>query len=147
MTIIEILNCIKRHWDMTISLCAIFGIAVDVTPYIKFNPIRWALSKIGKLLNSELLMEIDKIKSENKRIEEENDQRRIKDLRFKILDFSNSLKKRERDIEEFDIIYELHDEYGVLLKKYQLENGKVSRAMRCIDLYYNQTQIQDISTD
>lgn len=60
----------------------------------------------------------------------------MKDIRSRILDFSNSLGKRERDIEEFEEIFELDDEYISLLNRCCMNNGRTDRAMGNIKRYY-----------
>lgn len=122
-------------------ICSIFGIAIDVSPWIKFNPIRWCFSQIGKLLNGarfdEIKTEMHQLKEEVRQNRYEQDQSRIKDIRSRILDFSNSLNKRERDLEEFEEIFDLDEEYINLLNKYNEQNGRTSRAMGNIKHFYN----------
>ena len=61
-------------------------------------------------------------------------------MRSKILDFSNSLSQSERDKEDYDFIYSLHEEYEELLEKHGLTNGKMERAMKNIDRHYEERE-------
>lgn len=133
--------------DLISSLVWIFGIcgiAVDLTPWIRINPVRWLFTQLGKLLNGELYKRFDKLENDIYQLKEEVkqnrndlDQNRIKDLRSRILDFSNSLAKRERDLEEFEEIFDIDLEYIELLEKNQMKNGRTSRAIENIRRYYD----------
>lgn len=127
-----------------IWLFSLFGVAVDFTPWIKFNPIRWCLRQLGTLLTGDLSEKIDQLDSEVKRNRHDQDQNRIKDLRLRILDFSNSLSERERDIEEFEEIFDADDEYLGLLNKYSLKNGRTDRAMQNISNHYEKLMTQNL---
>lgn len=123
-----------------IWICGPFGIAIDVAPWIKFNPVRWCFNQLGRMLNGarfdELKNNIDQLQNEVKQNRLDQDKTRIKDIRSRILDFSNSLAKRERDIEEFEEIFDLDDEYIELLERYEMKNGRTDRAMDNIRRYY-----------
>lgn len=93
---------------------------------------------IGKVSNIESNLDDMNIKLQD--VDRKIDLNRIKEIRWKILDFSNSLINRKRDREEYENIYKIHDEYLELLEKYGMTNGKVDRAMRNIDHRY---QIQE----
>lgn len=124
-----------------IYICGIFGIAIDITPWIKFNPIRWFFSQIGRLLNGErfdrLENEITQLKTEVKQNRYDQDQTRIKEIRKTILDFANSIPRRDRDMDEINEIFDLDQEYLILLKKYKMENGRTDRAMEKIRKYHD----------
>lgn len=125
--------------EIMVDICwllSLLGIAIDFTPWIKINPIRWCLGQLGKLLTGELSGKIDQLEEEVRQNRFDQDQNRIKDLRLRILDFSNSLAKRERDIEEFEEIFDADEEYLNLLKKYGLKNGRTDRAIRNIKKHY-----------
>lgn len=138
MTITEAIAYVKENVSYMIMIFSIFGIAVDMTPWIKINPVRWCFRQIGRLLNGDLLTKIDEMDKKIKATQEESDKRRIKDVRYKILDFSNSLSKRQRDKEEFEELMDLHIEYTKLIEKYAMENGRVDRAMKNIEYHYEQ---------
>lgn len=118
-------------------IMGLFGIAIDATPNIKIRPIRWLLSKLGHLLNADLYKRLDELEIKVDKNLYDQEQKRIKDIRSKILDFSNSLAKRERDIEEYEEIFDLDEEYIKLLGKYNMTNGRTTRAMQNIKRHYD----------
>lgn len=138
MTFTEVITHVRENASYIIMIFGIFGIAIDMTPWIRINPVRRFFRQIGKLLNGDLLAKIDDMDEKIKATQEESDKRRIKDVRYKILDFSNSLSKRQRDKEEFEELMDLHIEYIKLIEKYEMENGRVDRAMKNIEYHYEQ---------
>lgn len=130
----------KEMIRQIIWICSLFGLAIDMTPWIKVNPVRWCFNQLGRMLNGarfdELKNDINQLQEEVKQNRFDQDKTRIKDIRSRILDFSNSLAKRERDIEEFDEIFDLDDEYIDLLKRYEMKNGRTDRAMKNIRKHY-----------
>ena len=130
----------KETISHIIWLCGLFGIAIDINPWVKVNPVRWCFNQLGRMLNGarfdELKNNISQIQEEVKQNRLDQDKTRIKDIRSRILDFSNSLAKRERDIEEFEEIFDLDDEYIELLKRHEMKNGRTDRAMDNIRKYY-----------
>lgn len=132
---------------------------IQISP-LKINPWTWikkllssALNYIGRELTKDLSDRIDEIEkttkeldkkidqtnSQVKQLDDKIDQNRIKEIRGKILDFSHSLDNgnTDRDKEDFDFIYKIHEEYENLLKLHNLKNGKTDRAMSNIDYNYN----------
>lgn len=123
---------------------SVLGIGIDLNPKIKVNPIRWCLAQIGKMLNADVNTRLDKMETNISNLSKtvgddryNQDQTRIKDIRSRILDFSNSLAKRERDLDEFEDIMDLDIEYVDLLKKYGMKNGRTTRAMENIRNHYD----------
>ena len=89
--------------------------------------------KHTKDISEQVLMLSNKV-NENRK---ESDLTRIKEIRSRILDFANSLPKRERSIDEIEEIFDLHDEYERLLEKYDQTNGRTTRAMEVVEIYYD----------
>lgn len=133
-----------------IYICGILGIAIDLTPWVKINPIRWLFAQIGRLLNGErfdkLENEITQLKTDVKQNRYDQDMTRIKDIRKTILDFANSIPARMRDLDEIDEILELDKEYLDLLKKYKMDNGRTDRAMTKIQKYRNKLMDQEMQS-
>lgn len=133
-----------------IYICGILGIAIDLTPWVKINPIRWLFAQIGRLLNGErfdkLENEITQLKTDVKQNRYDQDMTRIKDIRKTILDFANSIPARMRDLDEIDEILELDKEYLDLLKKYYMNNGRTDRAMTKIQKYRNKLMDQEMQS-
>ena len=61
----------------------------------------------------------------------------IQSIRWDILDFSNQLRHGRRDIESFEHIFQIYEQYEHLLEKYHMENGRVTRAMDYITKKYH----------
>ena len=80
---------------------------------------------------------VDEMKTDISQIRRENDNRRIKEIRRHILDFSKGLKDYPPSREDCEAIFEEHDEYAFLLKRWDKHNGIVSRAMEEIENYYH----------
>ena len=83
---------------------------------------------------SEQVLKLSNKVNENRK---EADLTRIKEIRSRILDFANTLPKSERSIDELEEIFDLHDEYEVLLEKYNQTNGRTTRAMEVVETYYD----------
>lgn len=83
---------------------------------------------------SEQVLKLSNKVNENRK---ESDLTRIKEIRSRILDFANTLPKSERSIDELEEIFDLHDEYEVLLEKYNQTNGRTTRAMEVVETYYD----------
>ena len=89
--------------------------------------------KQTKDISEQVLILSNKV-NENRK---EADLTRIKEIRSRILDFANTLPKSERSIDELEEIFDLHDEYEVLLEKYNQTNGRTTRAMEVVETYYD----------
>jgi len=131
---------------------------VEIAP-IKINPLSWIRNKlkcfvryIGGLFNSELKNDFnnkfDEVNEQIKGLEEQinniedvHDRDRIKDIRWTILDFANSEPKKNHDREDFDHIFDIHEDYKVLIKKHKLDNGKVDRAMNKVQKIYDERDL------
>lgn len=80
---------------------------------------------------------VEEMKEDIRQIRKENDNRRIKEIRRHILDFSKELKEYPPSREDCEAIFEEHDEYTFLLNRWDKHNGIVSRAMEEIEGYYH----------
>lgn len=135
---------------ITIIVCTCFEIAP-----IKFNPFTLLLNLFTKILNwvgnqmmSPALEKFDKrFDDMDKRLDEvekdiknekiEDDMTRIKDIRWHILNFAESLKLNEASKEQYEhVLYDLHPEYEMLLEKYDQTNGMVTNAINFIETKY-----------
>ena len=87
-----------------LAIAAALGIVVDLTPGIKFQPVRWAIKKLGDLLNHDIKEKIEKI-------ETELEEHKLESQRYEILDFANScMNHRRHTKEEFDHIIKVQNE-------------------------------------
>ena len=146
MTLVIILSVIKFCYELIDGILSRFGITTKRT--LKKQEIDTRIAKLEEHSNetytqmNEIISGISDIKSSLVYVEEENDMRRIKDLKSEILAFSRSIKRFEADgmaddftEEDFDRIFEAYREYEDLLLKHGMENGKTTRAMNNINKY------------
>ena len=113
-----------------LALAAALGIVVDLTPGIKFQPVRWAIRKLGDLLNHDIKEKIDKI-------EKELEEHKLESQRYEILDFANScMNHRKHTKEEFDHIIKVHDSYEGYITAHGMKNGQVKVAYEYIEKIY-----------
>lgn len=61
----------------------------------------------------------------------------IEDMRWTILDFGNSIRDgRKYDLDAYNHIKDIHDEYEITLKENDMENGRVTLVMELINEKY-----------
>lgn len=153
----EIIEIIQTHGTTAAAGLLILCACVQISP-IKINPLSWigrlikkGLNWFGKQLTSELAEEIKETQSDlkehlvqaDKRFEAEEKARDIvnmKQLRWEILDFGNSVKTKTYRKEAFDHIFEAHEDYEKLIKKNGVKNGQTDRAMALINQVYKERQ-------
>lgn len=116
---------------LVLAALAASGILIELTPSIKFNPISWALNKLGIAMNKELLEKVNGLSKQM--IDHEIDQ-----LRWNILDFANSCRNNRRHTkEEFDHVIADHTRYLEILEQNHMKNGQVDTDYRYIEeIYY-----------
>lgn len=120
-----------------------------VSLFIEIIPVKWCpLSSLAKWLGKKMNMEvITKIDAQSVRLDEfekklnsmenDSDVRRIKELRFKILAFSDGIRGGEkRSQKSYEHMFELHDEYVALLGKKDMRNGVMDEAFALIKESY-----------
>lgn len=109
-----------------LSILAILGIAVDLTPSIKINPVKEILKWIGKQINKEMLDRINKLETKV----DENEKDRI---RHEIYTFANNMRnnKRKYTAEEFKHIFDINEKYRSMGG-----NGRVKVEMKYIQEKY-----------
>jgi ferritin-like metal-binding protein YciE len=153
----DIVEVIKEYGVTVVGFVVLLGVFIQITP-IKINPLSWVLKQIkqglawlGRQINAELKEEINKYRNELKEhieqadsrfetAEIKEDEKRIKDLRWEILDFGNSVKTKTYHKDAFDHIFESYAEYEELIFKYKRKNGQTDRAMKLIKNIYNERQ-------
>ena len=113
-----------------LALLAAAGIVIDLTPGIKIQPVRWAIKKLGDLLNHDIKDKIEKI-------EKELEEHKLESQRYEILDFANScMNHRKHTKEEFDHIIKVHDSYEGYITAHDMKNGQVKVAYEYIEKIY-----------
>lgn len=106
------------------------GIVIDMTPGIKFQPVRWLLGWVGEQLNKNLQREVEKLAKDF-------ETHKVDSQRTEILDFANSaMNRRKHTKEEFDHIIKVHDDYLEYVRERKLENGQVKLAYEYIEKIY-----------
>lgn len=141
----DVIEFLKTNWGEIVGILTVLSIFIQVSP-LKINPWSTIFSWIGNEINRDIRTEIKSLKDEVKicglglsNVTEENDKRRIQDLRWAILTFAHDLKcGQEYDRYSFDHIYEYDIEYTNLLNKYVMTNGQTTAAMEVINETYKQ---------
>ena len=105
-----------------VDFLAVFGITFEILP-IKFSPLRW----LGNRLNKSTNERIDKIQTQVDRMEYENDMRDLRNVKSRIHQYGQSIRKGEELTEE--IIKSAFDDLDVYdfykdKYKYMDINGK-----------------------
>lgn len=117
----DILRWCVDHWSITAF--ALAGI-IQITPIFKANPLTALFSWLGKILNGDVLRQIEELKAtitEQRTDIDENEKDRI---RFEVLDFANSCRNgRKHTKDEFEHIIVLNEKYKRLLAKTGDTNG------------------------
>lgn len=78
-----------------VDFLAVFGITFEVLP-IKFSPLRW----LGNRLNKSTNERIDEIQKQVDRMEYENDMRDLRNVKSRIHQYGQSIRKGEELTEE-----------------------------------------------
>ena len=118
MSEMELLQTVKEG----LAWLAALGIVIDLTPGIKFQPVRYIIKRIGALMNHDIKEQLDKI-------EKDLQQHKVESWRHEILTFANEcMNRRKHTKEEFDNFFETHSDYEEYIKANNLENGRVDMA-------------------
>lgn len=94
--------------------------------------------RIDELVNAvnEIKSQVNSMSASITNNEKITDHRRMRELRREILDFANAMHQRKYDRDMCDEIFDDHEEYEALLKKWDEKNGRTTRAMHEISEYY-----------
>lgn len=113
-----------------LGIIASLGIIVEVTPIVKINPVSMLLKYFGKMINKDLIDEIQELRKNFNSHE-------IDQIRWNILDFSNScMQGRRHTKEEFDHVIKDYEKYEDIIRKEGLKNGQIDMAYEIIqDIY------------
>ena len=106
------------------------GIIIDLTPGIKFQPVRYIIKRIGALMNHDIKEQLDKI-------EKDLQQHKVESWRHEILTFANEcMNRRKHTKEEFDNFFETYSDYEEYIKANKLENWRVDMAYTYVSNVY-----------
>lgn len=125
----EILEVLKMAFSPEnikwfVGILAVFGVAIDVTPFIKFNPMRYILRKFGKLINGDLYEKVEIMDQRLERAEAESKKYRMTSLHDRIFQMHRIFLDRgyvtENDLDNFKICtdeYKANNGNGVVKNK------------------------------
>lgn len=117
----QIFDWCLEHWSFCAFVLACF---IDITPGIKFNPIKTVLRWVGRMINGELEKELKNVKTSIKEQQDSIDENEKDRIRWEVLDFANSCRNgRKHTKDEFEHIIVLNSKYHGLLKKTDDTNG------------------------
>ena len=146
----------KDYFHIIFCTLAFLGITIDMTPWIKINPIRAIFKKISDLYSRYLSRVINestndirnKLDEQEKKIDqvhtelsEFKDQKlhdKIEEVRWEILDFGNAIDKRDYDKEMYDHVIDRHDWYEQTIKELGIPNGRMDITYAKIVKKYNE---------
>ena len=115
-----------------LSILAGCGIVIDLTPGIKFQPVRWLLKRLGNLINADIKKQLDELQKEVTEF-------KVDSWRTEILDFSDScMNHRRHTKEQFDHVIDILDKYDKYITENKLTNGQVDVAHEYILEIYKQ---------
>ena len=110
----ELLKSIR----IIIDFLALFGITFEILP-IKFSPLRWLGNRLYKSTNER----IDKIQGQVDRMEYENDMRDLRNIKSRIHQYGQSIRKGEELTEEMiKSAFDDLDVYDFYKDKYKYMN-------------------------
>lgn len=111
---------------------ATLGIVIDLTPGLKFQPVRWLLSQLGNLINADIKKQLDGLQKDFTEF-------KVDAWRTEILDFSDTCMNHQRHTkEQFDHVIKLLDKYDDYITYKKMKNGQVDVAHEYILEIYRQ---------
>ena len=140
----EISLYLQEHYPILLFLLSILSIFIEISP-LKLNPLSFLshffqklLDWLGRQLMSDVNKRLGSFEKALKELKRQGDMDDIQSIRWDILDFSNQLRYGPRDLESFEHVFNIYEQYERLLKQYHLENGRVTRAMNHISKKYDE---------
>lgn len=122
-----------------LSVLAACGIVIDLTPGIKFQPVRWVLKRLGNLINARVNEQYEKIQKRLDELQMEVTEFKVDSWRTEILDFSDScMNHRRHTKEQFDHVIDTLNKYEKYITENKLTNGQVDVAHEYILEIYKQ---------
>ena len=133
----QLLEIIKNRSATTIlSIVTVISIFIEIVP-IKINPVSQLIKWIGNKLNNNTREQLQSISDKLEDVSERIDKIEIDNTRSTILDFANScMNERKHTKEEFEHMFDLHDQYMKTIEERGIKNGRMDMAYKYIsDLY------------
>lgn len=128
------------HFDEILAsataLVMVFGIFFEIAP-IKINPVSRVLKWCGDKMNENLREDIASMKEDIKRIDDKVDENEIDRIRYEILEFASSCRRKKKHTREnFLHIIELNTKYHKIIEEKGLENGQIDIEFELIKNIY-----------
>lgn len=134
----EVWKWVLDHWAVFVFILTLF---VDLTPGIKWNPIKSLLSWIGKQANKTVVKQIDEIKDDVQGVKEQVQANEKDRIRFEVLNFANSCRNKVKHTkDEFQHIIDINDKYEKLLRDTNDKNGVFVEEYKYIMHIYHRCQ-------
>lgn len=123
-----------KNWATLIAILGLLGI--EISP-IKINPIKWALIKIGNLLNNDIKKEVNKIAVKVDILEENQDFVEIFNIKQRITNYHALLLNSGLDENQYRRCFELESKYRFFKDKYPGRvNGHMDAMLESIHKNY-----------
>lgn len=148
---------ISSSFGQILALLAVFGISVDLMPWIHVNPVKAIFKYIGNIIGKYISGIVDKsldgvrieLDKQNNQIRnvahglldmsDRFDKKELEDIRWEILDFGNNIRCGENYYKEaWDHIISQHDYYEKVIETKGLENGKMDMTYEYIMKRYRE---------
>lgn len=125
-----------------VGICAVIGgVLLWIIEILPGQAKPWSriLGAIGKLINADLICEINDLKKTMSDLAKETNENERDRIRYEILQFSNSCQAGvEHTQEEFNHIVTMHQKYEDILEKMGEENGQITVAYDYIVSLYKE---------
>lgn len=149
-------NFFQQYAGTVLVFLGVFGVGIELTPWIKVNPVKAIFGFIGKKYGAYLKevfkestkeisdkideqgKQIDELKVDVEQIKSDNLSKELYDMRWEILDFNNAQNDRDYNEEMYNHIIDVHDRYERKIKENNLVNGRVDLAYAHILEMYKQ---------
>lgn len=136
MTLNDIINSTTTSQGALLLLVILT--LVEVAP-IKINPWGALLKYIGKVTNSELNEKFDVLQDDLKQLKRDFEVKNACDLRWDILDFSNSCRNnRKHGREEWEHVIHQLKEYETYVKNHNIDNGVIEEETKYLREMYQE---------
>ena len=136
MTLDEVINTLttsQMGWFLVLFLTL-----VEIAP-IRINPWGALLKYIGKVTNGELNEKFDTLQGELEKFKREFEVKNANDLRWDILDFSNSCRNnRKHGREEWEHVVSQLKEYESYVEKHNIDNGVIEEETKYLREMYQE---------
>ena len=140
----EMADLFRENLPDIIAALGALGIAIDLTPFIKVQPVRWIMIRLGRLLNKELYDKIDDMQGELKEMQKDQADEKAKALRRSILGFATECRMgAKHDEEQFAQVYSDISDYEKVVKENDIPNELINANVRYIKEIYHECKMEN----